>query len=115
MWLISKVGYFDVFSAFYFRCKVPKLDCIIYIHPQKQLQRIFSRKCWAVLECDGYEKFFTQVQNIVKETLHVQSSILTFPVEYMLKLFLRMHIYIIQSSLGAETLHLKRKAENTSK
>jgi hypothetical protein len=53
MWYISG---FDVFSAFLFRCKVPvpKLDCIIYMHPQKQLQHIFHRKCWAVLECDGY-------------------------------------------------------------
>ena len=50
------MGYFDIFSAFLFSCKVPvcKLDCVIDTHPQKQLQRIFHRKCWAVLECDGY-------------------------------------------------------------
>jgi hypothetical protein len=49
------MGYFDIFVAFLFSCKVPvcKLDCVIDTHPQKQLQHIFHRKCWAVLECDG--------------------------------------------------------------
>ena len=41
----------------------------------------------------------------------------TFPVEYMLKLFLRMRIYYTcnQVCKHAGTLQLKRKAENISK
>ena len=47
-------------------------------------------------------------------SVYTKSTTVTFPVEYMMKLFLRMHmhIYIIQPSLGTGTLHLTGKQKN---
>jgi hypothetical protein len=51
--------------------------------------------------------------NFVKNfSVYTKSTTVTFPVEYMMQLFLRMHIYIIQPSLGTGTLHLKGKQKN---
>jgi hypothetical protein len=46
------MGYFDIFFAFLFSCKIPvcKLDCVIDTHPQKKLQHIFHRKCSGSVE-----------------------------------------------------------------